>query len=149
MQIIDSRIIKRYNAYYHGWCLTFGEHNADYGQARDISWLFGEDKAGLILSNDLRKKAQREFLGHQQKIPQLGLSDTSLRMNHYIHPLVDDIDRSNVKRLIAFLISSHDLHMFLSTHLIYPANTRIITFAKKKPLIIMYKEMRPLQLIIE
>ena len=149
MQIIDSRIIKRYNAYYHGWCLAFGEHSADYAEDRDISWLFGEDKAGLILSDNLRKQAQREFLGQQNKIPQLGLSDTSLRMNHYIHPLLDDIDRANMQRLKDFLLSSHDLHMFLSSHLIYPAKTRIITFAKKKPLIIMYKEMRPLQLIVE
>ncbi|MGD8931025.1 MAG: hypothetical protein PVI52_00550 [Chromatiales bacterium] len=149
MQIIDSRIIKRYNAYYHGWCLAFGEHSADYGEDRDVSWLFGDDRVGLILSTELRKQAQREFLGHQQKIPQLGLSDTSLRMNHYIHPLTDDNERRNQKRLIEFLLSSHDLHMFLSSHLIYPPKTRIITFAKKKPLIIMYKEMRPLQLIIE
>jgi hypothetical protein len=149
MQIIDSRIIKRYNAYYHGWCLTFGEHSADYSEERDISWLFGEEKVGLILSDELRKQAQREFLGHQEKIPQLGLSDTGLRMNHYIHPLRDEIDRTNLQRLKAFLLSSRDLHMFLSSHLIYPSKTRIITFAKKKPLIIMYKEMRPLQLIVE
>jgi hypothetical protein len=148
MQIIDSRIIKRYNAYYHGWCLTFGEHSADYGEERDISWLFGEDKVGLILSTDLRKQAQREFLGQQKKMPQLGLSDNSIRMNHHIHPMADEIDRKNVQRLIEFLLSSHDLHMFLSSHLIYPSRTRIITFAKKKPLIIMYKEMRPLQLIV-
>ena len=149
MKIIDSRIIKRYNAYYHGWCLAFGEHSADYGDERDISWLFGEGKAGLILSSELRKRAQREFLGQQTKMPQLGLSDSSLRMNHYIHPLSDDIDRTNMQRLKDFLLSSHDLHMFLSSHLIYPPKTRIITFAKKKPLIIMYKEMRPLQLLVE
>jgi len=149
MQLIDSRIIKRYNAYYRGWCLTFGEHSADYGEDRAINWLFGEDKAGLILSEELRKRAQREFLGQQSKIPQLGLSDDSIRMNHYIIPLVDEIDSRNLQRLKAFLLSSHDLHMFLSSHLIYPSHTRIITFAKKKPLIIMYKEMRPLQLIVE
>ena len=149
MQLIESRIIKRYNAYYHGWCLAFGEHNADYGEERDISWLFGEDKAGLILSDSLRKQAQREFLGHQNKIPQLGLSNSGLRMNHHIQPLADEIDRTNMQRLKDFLLSSHDLHMFLSSHLIYPTKTRIITFAKKKPLIIMYKEMRPLQLMVE
>ena len=103
----------------------------------------------MILSDSLRKQAQREFLGQQNKIPQLGLSTTGLRMNHYVHPLADEIDRTNMQRLKDFLLSSHDLHMFLSSHLIYPAKTRIITFAKKKPLIIMYKEMRPLQLIVE
>lgn len=147
--MVDSRIIKRYNAYYQGWCLAFGEHTADYGEERDISWLFGEERIGLILSAELRKQAQREFLGNLEKIPELGLSDSSIRLNHYIHPLKDDINKTNVQRLQDFLLSSHDLHMFLSSHLIYPSRTRIITFAKKKPLIIMYKEMQPLQLLVE
>jgi hypothetical protein len=145
----DTRTIRRYNAYYQGWCLAFGEHTADYAEERDISWLFSEERVGLILSAALRKKAQREFLGQQQKIPQFGLSDTNMRMNHYIHSLADDIDKTNIQRLKEFLLSSRDLHMFLCSHLVYPSHTRIITFAKKKPLVIMYKEMNPLQLIVE
>ena len=119
------------------------------GRERDISWLFGEERIGLILSAQLRKRAQREFLGDLEKIPELALSDSSIRLNNYIHPFNDAINKTNVQRLKDFLLSSHDLHMFLSSHLIYPSRTRIITFAKKKPLIIMYKEMQPLQLLVE
>jgi hypothetical protein len=147
--MLDSRIIKRYSAYYQGWCLAFGEHSTDYAEGRDINWLFGEDKMGLILSKALRKQAQREFLGHQDKIPELVLSQDRVRMNNFTYPIDSGFDKSNVQRLIAFLLESHELHMFLCSHLYYPSRTRIITFAKKKPLIIMYKEMQPLKLIVE
>ncbi len=145
----DFRIIKRYNAYYHGWCLAFGEHTANYDEQRNISWLFGEQRMGLILSSVLRKQAKRELLGHDEKLPELALSDNALRMNSYDYELKDDTDRESIQKLKAFLLSSHDLHMYLCSHLFYPSGTRIITFAIKKPLAIMYKEMQPLKLRID
>jgi hypothetical protein len=147
--MIDSRIIKRYNAYYYGWCLAFGEHTADYDEKRDINCLFGEERIGLILSPGLRKHAQRELLDHHKKIPEIALSDDIVRMNEFIYRLKNDMDRICVQRLKDFLLSGPDLHMFLCSHLFYPSGTRIITFAKKKPLIIMYKKMQPLRLIVE
>jgi hypothetical protein len=145
----DSRIVKRYNAYYRGWCLAFGEHSADYDEARDINWLFGEERIGLILSSNLRKQAQHELLGHHDEIPLLSLSDDCVRLNQFKHQLQDDMDMRNILRLKDFLLQGEELHMFLSSHLIYPSRTRILTFATKKPLIIMYKEMQPLRVIIE
>ena len=144
----DSRIIKRYNAYYHGWCLTFGEHSADFEEDRDINWLFGEERFGLILSPGLWKKAQREFLGQQEEIPELRLSNDMVRVNQVGYRLEHDSDRVNVRLLIDFLLGSREIHMFLCNHLFYP-RTRIITFAREKPLIIMYKEMQPLKLVVE
>ncbi|MES9829376.1 MAG: hypothetical protein ABW201_14005 [Candidatus Thiodiazotropha sp.] len=145
----ESRIVKRYNAYYRGWCLAFGEHSADYNEERDISWLFGEDRAGLILSSRLRKQAQHELLGHHDEIPQLALSDDSLVLNQYKHPLQDDVDMRNILRLKEFLLRGEEMHMFLCSHLFYPSRTRILTFASRKPLVVMYKEMQPLKLLIE
>jgi hypothetical protein len=147
--MVDARVIKRYNAYYHGWCLAFGEHSAEYGQDRAINWLAGEERMGLILSPSLRKQMNRELLGHHDEIPELALSDDALRMNRIIHHLQDDLDRRNMRELKDFLRTSPELHMFLCSHLFYPPGTRIITFARKKPLIIMYKEMQPLKLILE
>jgi hypothetical protein len=143
-----SRIVKRYNAYYRGWCLAFGEHDADYDEERNISWLFGEDRIGLILSSTLRKQAQHELLGHHDEIPQLSLSNDSVVLNQYRHQLQDDVDMRNILRLKTFLLQGEEMHMFLCSHLFYPSRTRILTFATKKPLIIMYKEMQPLNLII-
>ena len=67
--MMNIRTIKRYNAYYHGWCLAFGEHTANFDEERDVNCLLGEDRIGLILSPGLRKQAQREFLGHHEEIP--------------------------------------------------------------------------------
>lgn len=145
----ETPTIKRYNAYYHGWCLAFGEHSASYGEERDISWLIGEHRIGLILSPGLRKRAQRELLGRHESIPELGLSDDSVRMNHYIHTFSDKSDRTHARQLKDLLLGSRDLHMFLSSHFCYSTRTRIITFATKKPLGIMYKEMQPLKLLVE
>jgi hypothetical protein len=144
----DSRTIKRYNAYYRGWCLAFGEHTVDYDPEKEINWLFGEDRIGLIFAPSLLKQAQREFLGQHDEIPEFGLSADALRMNTYIHRLKNESDRENAQRLKEFLLSSRDLHMFLTSHLFYE-RTRIVTFAKEKPIIIMYKEMQPLNLIVE
>ncbi|MCG7873401.1 MAG: hypothetical protein N0C81_00345 [Candidatus Thiodiazotropha lotti] len=144
----DTRVIKRYNAYYKGWCLAFGEHTADYDDAREISWLFGEQRVGLILSTNLLKRAQHELLGHQS-IPELLLSDQSVAFNSFDFSLQDNIDLQNVQRFKEFLLGGDELHMFLSNHLIYPSKTRILTFSTQKPLIIMYKEMQPLKLTIQ
>lgn len=144
----DTRVIKRYNAYYKGWCLAFGEHTADYGDERDISWLFGEGRVGLILSPDLRRKAQHELLGHNDHIPQLQVADYRVGFNTFDYQLQDDIDLANMRKFKQFLLNHSEVHMFLSSHLIYPSRTRILTFATQKPLIIMYKEMQPLKLTI-
>jgi len=144
----DSRIIKRYNAYYHGWCLTFGEHTASYDEDRSINWLYGEDRIGLIVAPRLRKQAQLEFLGHRDGLPELGLSEDTVRVNQSVHHLKSDTDKEDVRQLMDFLLNGQDMHMFLCSHLFYP-RTRIITFCAKKPITIMYKEMQPLKLIIE
>ncbi|MET0029817.1 MAG: hypothetical protein ABW101_19460 [Candidatus Thiodiazotropha sp.] len=144
----ETRVIKRYNAYYKGWCLAFGEHSGDYEEFRDINWLYGEDRVGLILSAELRKRAQHELLGHSDAIPALQLSEQSVSFNAFEYPLQDPMDLDNLKRFRQFLLSHREIHMFLSSHLIYPPRTRILTFATQKPLIIMYKEMQPLKLLI-
>jgi hypothetical protein len=145
----DTRVIKRYNAYYKGWCLAFGEHSADYGDDRDISWLFGENRIGLILSPNLLKKAQQELLGHHQSIPEMMLSNQSVAFNTFDYALQDEVDTKNIQRFKHFLMKSNEMHMFLCSHLIYPSQTRILTFSTQKPLIIMYKEMQPLKLTIQ
>ncbi len=144
----DSRIIKRYNAYYHGWCLTFGEHTANYKESRNINWLYGEEKIGLIISPGLRRQAQLEFLGHREGLPELGLSADTVRVNKAVYQLKNDSEKEDAMRLKDFLLSGDQMHMFLCSHLFYP-RTRIITFSAKKPIAIMYKEMQPLKLIVE
>ena len=144
----ETRIVKRYNAYYHGWCLAFGDHTADYEDGRDINWLYGEDRVGLILLSGLRKQVQRELLGRNEEAPTLTFADDMVKMNQLVYRLPDEAGRTNVRRVKDFLLRNQGLHMFLSNHFIYPG-ARIISFSTKKPVAIMYKEMRPLKLIVE
>lgn len=145
----DTRIIKRYGAYYHGWCLAFGEHEADFREENPVNWLFGKDKVGLILASDLRRKLQHELLGKQAEIPELIMSTHLIRTKHQRYELGPDIDKKGIQSLKELFLDSQDIHMFLCSHFIYSPRTRIITFTQKKPTPIMYKEMPPLKLVIE
>lgn len=145
----DNKIVRRYNAYYQGWCMAFGEHEAVYHDDWNINWLFAEDRIGLAISSALRKRISRELLGQRDKAPVVILSDDLVKINRLHYLLIDEAERENVRRIREFILESSELHMFLCSHFCYPPRTRIITFSRKKPLAIMYKEMLPLDLIIE
>ncbi len=146
---MDSRVIRRYNAYYHGWCLAFGEHEATYDENKDINWLLGEDRVGLALATRLRRLLFRELLGQHDKIPELTLADDAVKFKSVAYSLSDESVQVGMQYFKKFLLDGDDFHMFLTSHFCYPAGTRIVTFAKKKPLGIMYKEMQPMKLNIE
>ena len=146
---MDSRVIRRYNAYYHGWCLAFGEHEATYDESKEINWLFGEDRVGLALAPRLRKLLFRELLGQHDRIPELTLADDAVKFKSVAYPFSDESVIVGMQSFKKFLLGGDDFHMFLSSHFCYPPGTRIVTFAKKKPLGIMYKEMQPMKLNLE
>ncbi|MEJ1334893.1 MAG: hypothetical protein RPV21_07155 [Candidatus Sedimenticola sp. (ex Thyasira tokunagai)] len=145
----DNVLIKRYNAYYHGWCLSFGEHDATYDEAREICWLFGDGQIGMALAPRLWRKLYHALLGRHERTPELILSDGTVKVDDVSFNLADEIDRKSMKQLKAFLLSQDELYLFLSNHFCYPSGTRIVTFSKKKPSIILYKEMQPLKVVIE
>ena len=129
--------------------MAFGEHEAVYHDDWNINWLFAEDRIGLAISSALRKRISRELLGQRDKAPVVVLSDDLVKINRLHYLLIDEAERENVRRIREFILESSELHMFLCSHFCYPPRTRIITFSRKKPLAIMYKEMLPLELIIE
>ncbi|MES9856773.1 MAG: hypothetical protein ABW166_09250 [Sedimenticola sp.] len=142
-------LIKRYNAYYHGWCLAFGEHDATYDETREICWLFGDERIGMALAPKLRRRLYLALLGRHERTPELILNSGTVKVDDISYELNDEIDRECLKQLKRFLRCEDELHLFLSSHFCYPSGTRIITFAKKKPSIILYKEMPPLKVLIE
>ena len=144
----NGRIINRYSAYYAGWCTAFGEHQIAYDQQRDIQWVFGEDKAGIILPAHPRLLFIRELLGKQAGVPEVTLGPASARINQLEYPFEDPQDQEGMRKFRAFIDCRDPIHMFLSSHFCYPPGTRIVTFSKKKPLPIMYKEIEPLRLLL-
>lgn len=144
-----ERLIKRYAAYYTGWCVAFGEHDIVPDQEqREINWIFGEGKVGITLSPQLKRRFIRELLGHHEQLPQILLGENQVQLNQWSYPLHHPTDREHLAEFKAFCHESKEIHMFMTSHFCYPKGTRIITFGQKKPLLIIYKEISPLKLLI-
>jgi len=144
----SNRFIKRYSAYYSGWCVAFGEHKAVYDEERDINWLHGESQVGFALAPKLKKVLVRELLGRHVDIPEITLADAYVKINDKCYELRTEDDAREFKRLKKFFEAPDDIYMFMTSHFCYPPGTKIITFSTKKPLVIMYKEIKPLRLIV-
>ena len=144
----SEHIVNRYSAYYLGWCVAFGEHELATDQERDIQWIFGDDKAGIIIASRLRLRFIRELLGKQTGMPEITLSQASARINHLEYSIEHPDDLEGLQRFRSFVEDAGTIHMFLTSHFCYPTGTRILTFAKKKPLGIMYKEIAPLRMLL-
>lgn len=146
-----ARRIRRYAAYYRGWCQAFGEHEA--GPVADDSenagqWLFGVDRVGLILPEETRKRLLKELVRAKGREPSISFSQASseISVNGLVCAALSGNMVPGVERLVALAKQHNDVHMFLTHHLCYPGGTRIITFSAPKPLVILYKEIDPLVL---
>lgn len=147
--MIYSLRIRRYVAYYRGWCQAFGEHEVEEGRAESansIQWLFGEDRVGLILPEDTRKRFLKELVRRKGTESSIVFSPAGAEI--VVNRAVCSVLKGNIEagagRLLALARQSKELHMFLTHHLYYSPGTRIVTFSATKPLGIMYKEIDPL-----
>jgi len=61
-----ERDLKRYAAYFRGWCQAFGEHESIYRDNSGINWLTAPTQLGLVLPTPLIKELYREVLLHEQ-----------------------------------------------------------------------------------
>jgi|GEM_PF-815374 len=141
--------IKRYSAYYAGWCVAFGEHDATYDENKEINWLYGDSKIGFTLSPQLKRVFFRELLGRPNRIPLVSIQEFEIRLDKYRIPMTLEEDRRGLASFKEFINTEEDVHLCLTSHFCYTPGTRIITFSKKKPLIIIYKEIQPMQVEID
>jgi hypothetical protein len=139
-----EREVKRYGAYYKDWCAAFGEHEPARPGAQHDSWLLGENKIGLLLARPELKQVYREVL-----LPRIMPSLTFSRHGAQIGGLHFSFDsRSEIQVLSAIgqlFDSQDDLHMFLTSHLIYGNDCRIVTISNNEPLSIIYKQIGTLK----
>ena len=138
--------ISRYSAYFRGWCQAFGEHEESYDEASEINWLWAHEQIGLVLADELRKQFYREIL--RDTSATLRLSRTHVALGDAIHPLKEERDMEGMQALMGLLRRDEPTHLYLTYHLLYPQGTRILTFSKKSPLAIIYKQMRPLKVVL-
>jgi hypothetical protein len=141
-----ERTVRRYTAYFRGWCQTFGEHDLVASQDEGIKWLFGEKQIGFILSSELTRSLYREVLGKQRSSPLLEISAERVRVGRFRQVLPEIWREQGLTVLTQLLQAEHDLHLYLTYHLVYPSGTRIVTLSQRKPLPIIYKEIRPMDI---
>jgi len=141
-----TRLIRRYSAYYAGWCVAFGEHDIQYDDNKAINWLVGDAKIGFTLSPQLKRLSFYELLGKHKPTPVVSIEESEIRLNKIRIPITLEEDRQGLAGFKKLIKTKEDVHLCLTSHFCYPPGTRIITFTKKKPLIIMYKEIQPLKL---
>jgi hypothetical protein len=143
-----ERVIRRYAAYYSGWCVAFGEHDVDAAEERDVNWLFGERNVGVALAPNLKRRFERALLGRRDESPHVVLGRDFVRLNEDEY-WVGEADAEAYERFRGFFDCRDEIHMFLTSHFCYSPGTRIVTFSKKSPLVIIYKEISPMRITLE
>lgn len=138
----NTRLVRRYAAYYFNWCQAFGEHQADPQAGANMRWLRAEDRIGIIVTPELRKRALRELLGKHSDELGIVLTRSYAEVSQSCYP-VAEADRPGMTQLIAFMHRCQEVHVFLTYHLFYPPGTRIITVSSKRPGVLFYKEIEP------
>lgn len=136
-----EKTIKRYAAYFLGWCQSFGEHDIAFEENKDVNWLFGESRIGIVVSPKIRRLFLKKI--SKQKEPLIFLSSHYLKVDNSQYILLEE-DRQHLAQALSILKKYDEIHMFLTNHFCYPPKTKIITFSAKKPLLILYKEIPPI-----
>jgi len=141
----SEHLIHRYAAYFKGWCQAFGEHEAQFTEDEAISWLYGDNRIGLILPPELGKPLYREVLGKNHETPVLSLSQDSVSVGNFQHTFTQPHDQAGLSKLIQMMATRKELHLYLTYHFMYQRGTRIITFSAEQPWPLIYKEIKPMQ----
>ena len=69
-----------------------------------------------------------------------------VRIGEFHQDLSATEDKPGLDALRQALEKPGDLHLYLTHHFLYRAGTRIITFSRKQPLAIIYKQISPMQI---
>ena len=137
--------LKRYAAYFRGWCQAFGEHDGISSEEDDIHWLFSGRQVGFILPPPITRRLYREVLLHTEP-PPLTFTRKSVGIGSLRFALARDREEQILAAMRQVFTRGEDLHVYLTSHLLYGTGARIITLSTKKPLTIIYKEIGTLRI---
>jgi len=141
-----ERGLKRYAAYFRGWCQAFGEHESIYRDNSGINWLTAPTQLGLVLPTPLIKELYREVLLHEQA-PSVKFRRKFIEIGSLEIPIEKKHQKLARNEITKILEDSVEVHVFLTSHLLY-SGSKIITFSSKKPLAIIYKEIGSMQIYV-
>jgi len=143
-----ERTVKRYSAYFRGWCQAFGEHESHSDHDKGIHWLLTERQAGFVMPAAGFRELYRAVLRTDHS-PPLVFGQRELALGGFrieLTPGKEDLIREAISRIVS---EPGDLHVYLTSHLIYGTGSRIMTLSCKKPLSIIYKEIGSLTIRME
>ena len=143
-----ERELKRYSAYFRGWCQAFGEHESLSDHDNDIHWLITEKQAGFVLPRPMIKQMYREVLLHETAPPLLFKPD-GVAVGNFRFSLTREFEGRILDAIESILGNGREFHVFLTSHLLYGTNARIITLSARKPLGIIYKQIGTIELRLE
>lgn len=132
--------IKRYGAYFRGWCQVFGEHESILVGEHENCWLIGERKVGLVLPKPLLKQLNGEVLLREQ-VPAITFTQLGVQIGSLSFPFRSELEKKVAVVIEQLIDTGPDLHLFLTSHLLYGNGSRIITISNKKPQSIIYREI--------
>ena len=132
--------LKRYAAYYKGWCQAFGEHESEPGDDAGISWLFAEKQIGFISPRTMTKSLLREIL-RKRDTPTLTISRNEVHIGRFHYRPSKASDERALLAIANFLETGNASHIYLTSHFMYGTGTRILTISSKRPVPIIYKEI--------
>jgi len=139
--------LKRYSAYFRGWCQAFGEHESIEREESGVHWVFADHQVGLVLPKPRVRQLNREVLLHRQA-PLLNFSRDGAQVGSFLLPLEAGHRKATLRALRNVFEEQEMAHVYLSSHLLY-SGSRIITFSSRKPLLIIYKEIGTMRVRIE
>jgi len=143
-----EREVKRYAAYFRGWCQSFGEHESLADHEREVFWLVSDGQAGFVLPHAFRRQLYREILLHDQA-PPLTFHGDRVTVGDFQLELARSHEARILDSIGALLGAGASLHVYLTSHFMYGTNARIITLSSKKPLLIIYKPIGALRIRLE
>jgi len=137
-------VLKRYSAYFRGWCQAFGEHESIELAGSESHWLLGENQVGLVLPRPQVRLLYREVLLHE-KVPALTFSKRGVEIGTLLLPFRSESQKRVLEAFEQIIDANPEFHVFLTSHLLYGGGNKIITFSSKRPLSIIYKEIGTMQ----
>ncbi|MEJ2383601.1 MAG: hypothetical protein P8Y54_04300 [Xanthomonadales bacterium] len=143
-----EREVKRYAAYFRGWCQAFGEHESLADHERDVFWLVTDEAAGFVLPATYQRQLYREILLHRTA-PTLTFRSDRVEVGGFQLELARQYETRILDSIGGLLASDRRLHVYLTSHLMYGTAARILTLSAKKPLLIIYKEIGTLRIRLD
>jgi hypothetical protein len=132
--------VKRYGAYFRGWCQAFDVHEGLFNEQTGVQWLIAKHQVGFVLSADVRKVLLKELL-RKDEVPTVRMQDDRVSVGEQSYTLTGEVDRRAIEAIRRILNGAKPCHLYLTSHFRYGTRERMLTLTNVEPLYILYKKI--------